>query len=470
MKKTKIICTIGPASDDDLVMENMMINGMDVARLNFSHGGCKEQRARMNRVKRIREKLGKPVAIMLDTKGPEFRIGTFKGGSVKLEAGDIFRFTGRDVEGDGKQVSVSYRELASELGPGDIILVNDGLVKFEVISKTDSDLECEVLTGGKLSNRKSMSFPGKVLKQVFLSEQDKYDLLLGIENDIDFVACSFVSTPRDVMDVRSFLDSNGGEDIQIIAKIENRSGVDNAGEILEHCEGLMVARGDLGVEIPYAEVPAIQKQLIGLCRKKGGLSITATEMLESMIKSPRPTRAEISDVANAVFDGSSAMMLSGESAVGKYPAETVAAMSAIAKEAERSTEYERMFDSGRFELSGIQDALSHSACQLAIDTGARCIVASTMSGTTARMVSRFRAPTPIIGMTASPKVYRQLSMQWNVQPMLGGICTSLDEIFAQAFSLAKESGLAGKGDIVVVTGGMTSRPGETALICAKKIE
>jgi len=464
MKKTKIICTLGPASDSEEVLTRMIENGMNVARLNFSHGDYEEQQARIDRIKALREKLGRPVPIMLDTKGPEFRIGMFKDGQIELKAGDRFVFTSEDITGDAGRVSVSYKNLPQELEEGSIILVNDGLVKFRVDSISGNELNCEVLIGGKLSNRKSMSFPGKVLKQKFLSDQDKSDLLFGIKNDVDFVAASFVSTAQDIRDMRSFLDENGGERIQIIAKIENQSGVDCAEDILDLCEGLMVARGDLGVEIPYVEVPAIQKRLIRLCRRKGGISVTATEMLESMISNPRPTRAEISDVANAVFDGSSVIMLSGESAMGAYPAESVAAMSAIAEDAERNADYERRFREEYFELSNLTDALSHSACQLAIDTGADCIVACTKTGSTGRMVSRFRAPTPIIGMTSSRKAYRQLDLSWNVTPVLVPEYSGTDELFSNALKVAESTGLAGKDDIVIVTGGLTTKPGESKLI------
>lgn len=464
MKRTKIICTLGPASDSDEVLAGMIENGMNVARLNFSHGNYEQQQERIDRVRMLREKLGRPVPIMLDTKGPEFRIGMFKEPQITLKAGDSFTFTTEDIIGDSSRVSVSYKRLPDELEPGSIILVNDGLVKFEVKSRTAGELNCEVLTGGKLSNRKSMSFPDRVLRQEFLSDQDRSDLLFGIRNDVDFVAASFVSTAQDIKDMRAFLNENGGERIQIIAKIENRSGVDCADEILDFCEGLMVARGDLGVEIPYVEVPAVQKRLIELCRWKGGISVTATEMLESMIGSPRPTRAEISDVANAVFDGSSAVMLSGESAVGQYPVETVAAMSAIAEDAERNAEYERRFRESSFRLSSLTDALSHSACQLAIDTGADCIVACTKTGSSGRMVSRFRAPTPVIGMTSSVKAYRQLDLSWNVAPVLVPEYNGSDELFRKALEVAEQTGLAQKDGVVIVTGGLTNRPGESKLI------
>ena len=376
-----------------------------------------------------------------------------------MEDGARFTFTVQDVEGDETRVSVSYANLARELDVGDTILVNDGLVKFRVQEKTDTDLICETLIGGELSDRKSMSFPNKVLKKVYLSETDKADLLFGIEQDVDFVACSFVSTPRDVQDVRDFLDANGGKDISIIAKLENRAGVDNASEIMKHCEGLMVARGDMGVEIPFVELPAIQKQLITMCRLQGGLAITATEMLESMISKPRPTRAEISDVANAVFDGTSAVMLSGESAAGKYPVEAVQAMAGIAEEAEKHINYVERFARQPFVLKNNTDALSHSACQLAIDTDATCIVATTLSGLMGRLVARFRPPMPIIGMTPSEKAYRKLAMSWNVIPVVADEFNSTDVLFYHAGLVARQTGLAGKGDTVVITGGITNGSG-----------
>ena len=334
MRRTKIVCTIGPVSEKPEQVRTLIEHGMNVARLNFSHGTHDEQRARIERIRRVGSRLGRKIPIMLDTKGPEFRIGIFEAGSVSVREGQAFSFVSEDVPGDETKVSVSYKALAKELQPGDIILVNDGLVKFEVSGICGADVKCRVLIGGKLSNRKSMSFPGKVLKQEYLSEQDKADLLFGIANDVDYVACSFVSTAQDILDVRSFLDRNSGSSIKLTAKIENQSGVDHAEEILDHCEGLMVARGDLGVEVPFAKLPVIQKRLLRICMSKRAFSITATEMLESMITNPRPTRAEVSDIANAVFDGSNAIMLSGETAAGSYPAEAVAVMAEVAEEAE----------------------------------------------------------------------------------------------------------------------------------------
>lgn len=465
MKRTKIICTLGPSSSNEETLTAMIQAGMNVARLNFSHGTHEEQQEKINLVKRVREKLQEPIPILLDTKGPEYRIRTFRDHKIELKDGDTFTFTINEEEGTQERVSVSYKGLVHDLDVGDMILVNDGLVKFQVREKTDCDLICDVVIGGALSDRKSMSFPNKVLRQIYLSEQDKHDLLFGIQNDVDFVACSFVSCAQDVIDVRNFLDENGGKDIQIIAKLENRAGVNNAESILEHCEGLMVARGDLGVEIPYVELPAIQKQLLTTCRLKGGLAITATEMLESMISKPRPTRAEISDVANAVFDGTSATMLSGETAAGRYPVEAVAAMANIAKEAERNTNYAKRFKQYTFELQNLNDALSHATCQLAIDTKATCVVACTRTGTTGKLICRFRAPTPIIGMTTSEKAYRQLAMSWNVKPVMVDEFFSTDVLFYHAAIVARATGFAKTGDTIVITGGMTNgRSGNTNLI------
>ena len=329
MRKTKIICTIGPASANEETLTQMCLAGMNVARMNFSHGTHAEQKEKMDLVKKVREKLNLPIAIMLDTKGPEYRIRTFRGGKAEVVEGQTFTFTTEEIQGDSTKVSVNYAGLIRDLSVGDRILVNNGLVVFEVEKLEGSEAICRTVVGGTLSDRKSMSFPNKVMSGPFLSEQDKADLLFGIENDVDFVAASFVSTKDDAVALREFLNAHGGENIDIIAKIENRSGVDNIEQICEACEGIMIARGDLGVEIPFVEVPAIQKLLINKCRMLGKRVITATEMLESMIYNPRPTRAEISDVANAVYDGSSAVMLSGESAAGKYPVEAAATMAKI---------------------------------------------------------------------------------------------------------------------------------------------
>ncbi len=464
MKKTKIICTLGPASGSEETIVKMIEAGMNVARLNFSHGSREDQKVLIELVKKVRKKLNEPVAIMLDTKGPEYRIGSFEGGRAVLSEGQSFRFTSEDVTGNGERVSVSYSRLPEELYAGDIILVNDGLVKLAVEEISGSDIICRVLIGGALSDRKSMSFPGKVLKQPYLSDNDRNDLLFGIENGVDYVACSFVSCKRDILDIREFLDENGGRDIKLIAKIENRSGVENAAEILECAEGLMVARGDLGVEVPFEILPEAQKRLIRICKKAGGISIIATEMLESMIEKARPTRAEISDVANSVYDGASAIMLSGESAVGKYPVETVMAMSAIAVNAENDISYDRSFGSYNFRFKDISDSISHGACQLAVDAGAKCIIACTKSGATARFVSRFRCGVPILGVTSSEKAFNQLSLAWNTMPVLVDEFRDIDKLISIAVLAAKSSGMAQDGDIVVITCGTPGKEGSTRLI------
>lgn len=469
-KKTKIICTLGPACSDQETLKKMMLAGMNVARLNFSHGTYEEHQNRIELVKSLRSELKLPVAIMLDTKGPEYRIQTFKNGKVQLKDGDVFALTAEDVEGTQKRVSVSYKKMIDELNAGDRVLLNNGLIILEVEEKTAADLICRVIAGGELSDRKSMSFPNKVLRQEYLSEQDRADLLFGIEMDVDYVACSFVSRKQDILDVRAFMQAHGGADVDLIAKIENRSCVDNIEEILEASDGIMVARGDMGVEIPYEELPAIQKKLITSCRIKGKRVITATEMLESMIHNPRPTRAEISDVANAVYDGTSAVMLSGETAAGKYPVEAVAAMSKIAKQTERNIHYQKRFQNASFEIKNLNDAISHATCSLAIDVDAKLIVVCTRSGQTARMVSRFRSPTPIIGMTTDERVCRKLALSWGVIPVVSEEFPSTDVLFYHAVCKAKESGLVQPGDRIVITGGMTNgKSGNTNLIKVEQI-
>ena len=343
MRKTKIICTIGPASENEETLTQMCLAGMNVARLNFSHGTHAEHERKIELVKRVRQKLGLPIAIMLDTKGPEYRIGTFASGKVEVKTGDSFTFTTQDVAGDETKVSVNYKNLHKDLKPGNTVTVNNGIVQFEVESIENTEIHCKCLAGGTLSDRKSMSFPNKVMSGPYISQQDRSDILFGIAHGVDYVAASFVSTKQDVLDIRKLLDENGGSDIEIVAKIENRSGVDNVEEICSVCGGIMIARGDLGVEIPYVEVPSVQKKLTRMCRMLGKRVITATEMLESMIQNPRPTRAEITDVANAVYDGTSCVMLSGESAAGKYPVEAVKAMAEIAEYTEQHTGYKSLF-------------------------------------------------------------------------------------------------------------------------------
>ena len=470
MRKTKIICTIGPACEDEETLTQLCLAGMNVARLNFSHGTHEEHLKKIQTIKKVREKLNLPVAIMLDTKGPEYRIKTFRDGQVTLREGDLFTFTTDEVEGDQTRVSINYKGLMDDLSVGDTILLNNGLIIFEVTALTKTEAACVVKVGGVLSNRKSMSFPNKVLRQKYLSDQDKDDILFGVENDVDFVACSFVSTRQDLIDVREYLDSIGGENIDLIAKIENRAGVDNIKDICDECSGIMVARGDLGVEIPFEELPGIQKSLIETCRLLGKRVITATEMLESMIHNPRPTRAEISDVANAVFDGSSAIMLSGETAAGQYPVLTVKTMAKIAENAEQNINYTKRFTRYEFKIRNEVDALSHATCAMAIDLNAKAIIACTRSGMTARMVSRFRAPAVIIGMTTSPKTWRKLALSWGVVPVMAEEFPSTDVLFYEAKRTAKKVLELKKGDFVVITGGIPNgRAGSTNLIKIEKI-
>lgn len=465
MRKTKIICTIGPACDNEETLVKMCRAGMNVARLNFSHGTHEEHLEKINLIKRVREKLELPIAIMLDTKGPEYRIKTFKDGKVFLNDGDTFTFMTDDVEGDETCVSVSYKNLYKELDVGNRILLNNGLVVFEVTEINGTSIVTKVLSGGELSNRKSMSFPGKVLEQEFLSEQDKSDILFGIAQDVDFIAASFVSREKDIRAMREFIDANGGKEIDIIAKIENRAGVDNIEDICNVADGIMVARGDLGVEIPFVEVPTIQKYLIKKCRLLGKRVITATEMLESMITNPRPTRAEISDVANAVYDGSSAVMLSGETAVGKHPVDAVKSMAEIAEFTERGIDYKQWFLSTEFRIRNNIDAVSHSTCSMAVDTNAKCIVVASMSGQTARMVSRFRCPVDIIGMTINEKAWRKLNLSWGLTPVLSEEFSSVEVLFYKELCEAKRIKKLKKGDNVVLTGGqINGRPGNTNII------
>lgn len=466
MRKTKIVCTIGPASSTEETFAAMCRAGMNVARLNFSHGTHEEHQQKLDMIHKVRRELALPIAIMLDTKGPEYRIRTFQNKKITLRDGDSFTFTTRQIVGDEHIVSVSYAGLAEELSVGDTVLVNNGLVIFEVTALAGTEIHCRVVTGGELSDCKSMSFPHKVLEQVYLSEQDKQDLLFGIKNGIDFVAASFVSRKQDVVDVRRFLDENSGQDIEIIAKIENQTGIDNVEEICQACSGIMIGRGDLGVEVPFAELPAIQKYLITKCRLLGKRVITATEMLESMIHNPRPTRAEISDVANAVYDGTSAVMLSGESAAGKYPVRTVQTMAQIVEETEKHIDYEALFRKEEFQIANMVDAISNATCCMACDIGAKAIVVSSLSGVTVRMVSRFRVPVDIVGMATGKRVWYRLALSWGVLPILcEETFTSTDVLFYNALRVAQKALHLQKGDRAVMTAGNTNgASGNTNLI------
>ena len=470
MRKTKIVCTIGPSSENEEVLTQMMEAGMNVARLNFSHGSHEEHQKKVDLIKRVRQKMNLPIPIMLDTKGPEYRIRTFKNNKITLNKGDTFTFTTNEIEGDETIVSVNYKNLAKDLSVGDQVTVNNGMVVFSVQELTDTDVICKVITGGELSNKKSMSFPNKVMSGPYLSEQDKADILFGIKNGVDYVAASFVSTKQDALDLRHFLDENGGEDIEIIAKIENRSGVDHVEEICEVCTGIMIARGDLGVEIPYVEVPAVQKMLTRKCRMLGKRVITATEMLESMIQNPRPTRAEISDVANAVYDGTSCVMLSGESAAGKYPVEAVKAMAQIAEYTEKHTDYKHRFLSTEYTGKDNLDSISHAVCSMALDLDAKAIVVCSVSGKTAMLVSRFRTPVDIIGMTTDTKIWRRLAMSWGVTPVLSESYPNMDVMFYCAKgNTAKVLNLQ-PGDNILLTGGpINGQSGNTNTIKVETI-
>ncbi len=470
MRKTKIVCTIGPASQSEETLRALCRAGMNVARLNFSHNTHEDHKKRMDSIKKVREELELPIAIMLDTKGPEYRIGTFEGGRVALLDGVPFVFTTESVAGNAERVSVSYPRLTEELSEGDTILLNNGLLSFRVDRIEGTEIYCTTVVGGELSDRKSMSFPGKVMKQKYLSEQDKKDIAFGVENGVDYIACSFVSGKQDLLDVKGYLAEIGAENIELIAKIENQSGFDHIEEICECCDGIMVARGDMGVEVPFEQLPAMQKTLITKCRMLGKRVITATEMLESMIYNPRPTRAEISDVANAVYDGTSAIMLSGETAAGRYPVEAVKTMAKIAETTERNIDYKSRFYGFDFKIKSTADAISHATCGMAIDIGAKAIVACSLSGMTARMVSRFRAPVDIIGLTTDESTWRRLALSWGVIPAMCEKFSSTDVLFYTAKKIAKGDLPLVKGDKIVITGGdTTGKSGNTNLIKIEEI-
>ena len=465
MRKTKIVCTLGPASETKEIIKGLCKAGMNVARLNFSHNTHADHQRRIDLVKEVRAELDLPIAIMLDTKGPEYRIKTFEGGKILLSDGDRFVFTTNEIVGNRERVSVSYAKLPQELSVGDTILLNNGLLSFLVDKIDGANIECKVVCGGELSDRKSMSFPGKVMKQPYLSEQDKNDIKFGVDNGIDYIACSFVSCKQDLIDVRNYLKEIGAEDIELIAKIENQSGVDNIEEICQYCDGIMVARGDMGVEIPFEHLPAIQKKLITKCRMLGKRVITATEMLESMISNSRPTRAEISDIANAVYDGTSAIMLSGETAAGKYPIQAVETMAKIAETTEGNIDYKKRFHDADFQIRNMTDAISHSTCGMSIDIEAKAIVACSISGMTARMISRFRSPVSIIGLTTNENTWRKLALSWGVIPAMCETFNSTDVLFYTAKKIAsKELGLSKKDRIVITGGDTTGHSGNTNLI------
>ncbi len=469
LRKTKIICTLGPAVDDEELIRTLIRSGMNAARFNFSHGDHAEHLQRLNKLKSVRDAMGRPVATILDTKGPEIRIKSFQTKTVELEAGAPFTLTTREAEGSQELVSVTYANLHQEVAPGQEILIDDGLVALKVEEIAGQDIRCTVENGGVLSANKSLNIPGVHIHLPALTEKDVSDIQFGVENDFDFIAASFVRRADDVRAVREVLDRFGGQDVKIIAKIENQEGVDNVDEILALADGVMVARGDLGVEIPAARVPILQKQIIRKGLRLGKPVITATQMLDSMIRNPRPTRAEVSDVANAVFDGTSCVMLSGETANGHYPVEALQAMVGIVEEAEQSIHYWRRFEKHMgVASSNIDDAITHTCCLTARDLDAKAILAATSSGRTARMICRFRPACPVAALTMHEKVRRQLALSWGVIPFLTGEVTSTDRIFSMSVEVALKEKLVRDGDTVVITAGVPlGRSGSTNLIKAQ---
>lgn len=455
MRKTKIICTLGPAVDNEEKLKKLMIKGMNIARINFSHGTHEEHKKRVDLFKKVRDELSLPIPLLLDTKGPEIRVGKFEEKEVTLKAYDCFTLVCDDIVGDSTRVSVTYKELYKDVRRGSRILIDDGLVELEVQKIEGKDIVCTVLNGGTISNNKGINVPGTEIHLPSLTEKDVEDIKFGIENEFDFIAASFVRKASDVVEIKKVLEKNGGSDIKVIAKIENREGVQNIDEIIKVADGIMVARGDLGVEIPVEEVPVVQKLLIEKCYINGKPVITATQMLDSMMRNPRPTRAEASDIANAIYDGTSAIMLSGETAAGKYPVESLEIMSKIAEKAECSIDYWKKFSSMQYDMiASVTNAISHATCTTAQDLKAAAIITVTQSGHTARMISRFRPACPIIATTISKRVQRQLSLSWGVIPYLVNKAVSMENMFDMGVDKALESGYVKNGDLVVITGGV----------------
>ncbi|MBT9708211.1 pyruvate kinase [Faecalibacterium prausnitzii] len=454
MRKTKIICTLGPSTDKEGVLRDLIANGMNVARFNFSHGSHEEHLGRLEKLKALREELGKPVAALLDTKGPEIRLKDFKNGVENLVAGQTFTLTTRDVEGTNEICSITYKDLPMDVEPNGTIMLDDGLIKLQIQTVNDTDIVCTVLNNGKIKNKKGVNVPGVHLSMPYMSQRDKDDIIFGIQQGYDFIAASFVRTAQDVYDIRNLLnqyDSN----IRIIAKIENREGVNNIDSILAAADAVMVARGDLGVEIDFTELPGIQKTIIDRSFSFGKPIVTATQMLDSMIVNPRPTRAEISDVANAIYDGTSAIMLSGETAAGAYPVEALKTMSAIAERTEQEGFHlrGRTMDSNPGKIS-VSDATAHAACLTARDVNAAAIVTVSESGTTARLLSKYRPQQPIIACVMREQVQRQLSLSWGITPLMMSLAHSTDELIEMSTALAKENGYLHNGELAVVTAGV----------------
>ncbi len=456
MLKTKIICTLGPASNSPEMIEKMIRAGMNVARLNFSHGTYEEHAQVIARLKAAREKLEVPLAILLDTKGPEIRLQKFDGGQAVLEAGEEFTLSTCGCSGDCHGVSITYADLPKEIGPGTAVLLDDGNIELEVVECTEDAVRCKVIAGGIIKDGKGVNVPGVHLDMPHLSEKDKSDLIFGIEQDVDLVAASFIRSKEDVIGMRKFLDYNGGHDIRIISKIENLEGVENFSEILSYSDGIMVARGDMGVEVAFERLPGLQKRFIKECYQSGKMVITATQMLESMISHPNPTRAEISDVANAVFDGTSAIMLSGETAVGQYPLRAVRAMARIAKQAEKDASVMGAYDQMHYDIdvNDFTNAVCDAACIMAKDIQAAAIVTLTNSGRSARRMSKFRPMQPVVAATPRVKTFHQLALSWGVYPVLSRIQETQEQLFQHAIDCAKQIDIVSEGDRVVICAGV----------------
>ena len=455
MRRTKIVCTLGPSTDKEEVLRNLMKNGMNVARMNFSHGTHEEQKARLDMIKKLREELNLPVAALLDTKGPEIRIGDVEGGKLELKPGQEFTLTTEEMLGTEKKVTITYKELYKDVEPGDSILIDDGLIGMEVVRIDESDIVCRVKNGGFISNHKGVNVPGVELNMPFVSPKDLADIVFAVEQDYDFIAASFTRTAEDIMEIRKMLQEHGGEKIHIIAKLENKQGVKNCEDILRVADGIMIARGDMGVEIPLEEVPVIQKELIRKAMHMGKPVITATQMLDSMMKNPRPTRAETSDVANAIYQGTSAIMLSGETAAGAYPIEAVQTMAKIAERTEQDIDYSREFKPRKLaEAPDVTSAISHATCTTAADLKAAAIVAVSKSGRTVSRIAKYLPVCPIIGCTTDERVYRQLNLLWGVTPVVMEEANTADELFDHAVELAEQKGLIARGELVVIAAGV----------------
>ncbi len=471
LKKTKIICTMGPACENEEILKQLILNGMNVARFNFSHGNHQEQKTRFDRLVKVRNELGLPIAALMDTKGPEIRLGMFENGKVVLEDGAKFVLTTEEILGTSEKATITYKELKNDVKVGSTILINDGLIELVADEITDTDIVCTVVHGGTVSNKKGINVPGVELSMPYLSETDTADILFAIETGFDFIAASFVRNAEDVKAIRALLDSKGSY-MKIIAKIENRQGVENLDGILEAANGIMVARGDMGVEIPFEEVPHIQKAMIEKANKAKKHVITATQMLESMINNPRPTRAEVSDVANAVYEGTTAIMLSGETAAGKYPVEAVATMSRIAIEAEKNMDYARFLAQRELDTTDdLSSAIAYAACTTAIEINAAAIISVTISGSTCKKVAGLKPPVPILGGSMHDDVCRKMSLMWGVQSMHVDKKETEDELFEEAIRVGKQAGYIKSGDRVVIVAGVPlGKVGSTNMIRVVYVE